>query len=290
MENDAISGAGMPATWEDIGGLEDAKEKLKDKLQHLLYLKKFTKFCLPPFEGVLLYGPPGCGKSMLVKAFVNEWQAKLITISSPTVQTKVCNELVKNASQTSPPCVLFFDELDTWASRSSSQISQIVNEIDELRILKNVLMIGATTRPDILDADIMRPGRLTQLIYVPLPDTQARVAILKAKLKNAHIDKDVSLESIAERTAGYSSVDMTEICQKACLLAIRLKGGAVDGIVPTIISDHFEEAIASISKSVTDSDNQKYEAYHQSTQPSTDNAFKFPQNGSVDNTSQEDDL
>jgi len=272
LQDDSISGADKPTTWEDIGGLEGAKGELQDTLQHVQYLKKFTKLSLPPFPGMLLYGPPGCGKSMLAKAFANEWQAKLIHITNPTLLTQVCNEL--KATQTTP-CVLLLDELDTWASKSSPSINQIITEIDGASVRKNVIMIGVTARPDMVEPDIMRPGRLSQRIYVPIPDAPARVAIIKAQLKDAVLDKDVSLDSIAEKTSGYSGCDLTEICQRVFLLA-----------ASAITRDHFETAINAVSKSLSDVDIQKYEAYHYSLKSSSQ--FKFPENGSALDASQDD--
>lgn len=140
-------------------------------------------------------------------------------------------EIFDKARQAAP-CVLFFDELDSIArARGSSSgdaggagdrvINQILTEMDGMGAKKNVFIIGATNRPDIIDPAILRPGRLDQLIYIPLPDPPSRIAILKANLKNSPVAKDVHLEFLAEKTQGFSGADLTEICQRACKLAIR---------------------------------------------------------------------
>jgi len=178
---------------------------------------------------------------------------------------------------------------------------------------KNVFIIGATNRPDIIDPAIMRPGRLDQLIYIPLPDTPSRIAILKANLKNSPIAKDVSLEFLAEHTNGFSGADLTEICQRACKLAIResiekdieyqrtrqekgedaMETEPVDP-VPEITRAHFEESMRHARRSVSENDIRKYEMYQNTLQQSRGlsggNNFKFPESGGAINNDQGDDL
>jgi len=232
-------------------------------------------------------------------------------------------EIFDKARQAAP-CVLFFDELDSIArARGSSSgdaggagdrvINQILTEMDGMGAKKNVFIIGATNRPDIIDPAIMRPGRLDQLIYIPLPDTPSRVAILKANLKNSPVAKDVSLDFMAESTKGYSGADLTEICQRACKLAIREsiekdieitrarqeKGEdametEVEDPVPEITRVHFEEAMRVARKSVSEHDIRKYEMYQQTLQQSRGlgSSFKFPESGGggAANNDQTDDL
>ena len=226
-------------TWEDIGGLEGVKRELRETVQYpVMHADKFKKFGMSPSKGVLFYGPPGCGKTLLAKAIANECQANFISIKGPELLTMWFGESEANVreifdkARQAAPCVLFFDELDSIArARGSSGgdaggagdrvINQILTEMDGMGAKKNVFIIGATNRPDIIDPAILRPGRLDQLIYIPLPDAPSRIAILKANLKNSPIAKDVDLEFLAEKTNGFSGADLTEICQRACKLAIR---------------------------------------------------------------------
>merc|ERR1711936_591904 len=190
-------------TWNDVGGLENVKRELQELVQYPVeHPEKFLKFGMMPSRGVLFYGPPGCGKTLLDKA------------------------------RSAAPCVLFFDELDSIAkSRGGSGgdgggasdrvINQILTEMDGMGSKKNVFIIGATNRPDIIDSAIMRPGRLDQLIYIPLPDEASRMSILKANLRKSPVSKSVDMNYIAKVSKGFSGADLTEICQRAVKLAIR---------------------------------------------------------------------
>merc|ERR1719234_2706224 len=226
-------------SWDDIGGLEDVKRDLKELVQYPVeHPEKFEKFGMSPSKGVLFYGPPGCGKTLLAKAIANECQANFISIKGPEMLTMWFGESEANVREVfdkarqAAPCVLFFDELDSIAkSRGGSVgdaggagdrvINQILTEMDGMNSKKNVFIIGATNRPDIIDSAILRPGRLDQLIYIPLPDDASRIQILKANLRKSPIAKDVDINKMAAVTKGFSGADLTEICQRACKLAIR---------------------------------------------------------------------
>ncbi|XP_009465530.1 PREDICTED: LOW QUALITY PROTEIN: transitional endoplasmic reticulum ATPase {ECO:0000250/UniProtKB:P23787}-like, partial [Nipponia nippon] len=226
-------------TWEDIGGLEDVKRELQELVQYPVeHPDKFLKFGMTPSKGVLFYGPPGCGKTLLAKAIANECQANFISIKGPELLTMWFGESEANVreifdkARQAAPCVLFFDELDSIAKARGGNIgdgggaadrviNQILTEMDGMSTKKNVFIIGATNRPDIIDPAILRPGRLDQLIYIPLPDEKSRVAILKANLRKSPVAKDVDLDFLAKMTNGFSGADLTEICQRACKLAIR---------------------------------------------------------------------
>lgn len=302
-------------TWEDVGGLEGVKRELKETVQYPVeHPEKFKKFGMSPSKGVLFYGPPGCGKTLLAKAIANECQANFISIKGPELLTMWFGESEANVreifdkARQAAPCVLFFDELDSIArARGSSSgdaggagdrvINQILTEMDGMGAKKNVFIIGATNRPDIIDPAILRPGRLDQLIYIPLPDVPSRIAILKANLKHSPVAKDVSLEFLAEKTHGFSGADLTEICQRACKLAIREsiekdieiqrlrqeKGEdametEVEDPVPEITKAHFEEAMRYARRSVSDNDIRKYEMFAQTLVQSRGlgNNFRFP--------------
>merc|ERR1719450_495998 len=226
-------------TWDDIGGLENVKRELQEVVQYPVeFPEKFEKFGMSPSKGVLFYGPPGCGKTLLAKAIANECQANFISIKGPELLTMWFGESEANVrdvfdkARSAAPCVLFFDELDSIAkSRGGSAgdgggasdrvINQILTEMDGMGAKKNVFIIGATNRPDIIDSAILRPGRLDQLIYIPLPDEKSRVNILKANLRKTPLNKEINLDYMARMTKGFSGADLTEICQRACKLAIR---------------------------------------------------------------------
>merc|ERR1719414_982415 len=225
--------------WEDIGGLESVKRELKELVQYPVeHPEKFLKFGMQPSRGVLFYGPPGCGKTLLAKAIANECQANFISIKGPELLTMWFGESEANVrdifdkARSAAPCLLFFDELDSIAKARGGSvgdaggaadrvINQILTEMDGMGSKKNVFIIGATNRPDIIDPAILRPGRLDQLIYIPLPDDASRIQILKANLRKSPIAKGVDLNQIVKVTKGFSGADLTEICQRACKLAIR---------------------------------------------------------------------
>merc|ERR1719397_2192310 len=215
---------------------------------------------------------------------------------------------VFDKARSAAPCVLFFDELDSIAkSRGGSAgdgggasdrvINQILTEMDGMGAKKNVFIIGATNRPDIIDSAILRPGRLDQLIYIPLPDELSRTSILKANLRKTPMSKEVDLNYLAKVTHGFSGADLTEISQRACKLAIResiekdirrekereanpntdIEMDEEDP-VPEIRRDHFEESMKFARRSVSDNDIRKYEMFAQTLQQSRGigTNFRFP--------------
>uniref|UniRef100_A0A672QW99 Transitional endoplasmic reticulum ATPase n=1 Tax=Sinocyclocheilus grahami TaxID=75366 RepID=A0A672QW99_SINGR len=282
--------------WEDIGGLDEVKRELQELVQYPVeYPDKFLKFGMTPSRGVLFYGPPGCGKTLLAKAIANECQANFVSIKGPELLTMWFGESEANVrdvfdkARQAAPCILFFDELDSIAKArgggagdaggaADRVINQILTEMDGMTNKKNVFIIGATNRPDIIDPAILRPGRLDQLIYIPLPDMPSRSAILRANLRKSPIAKDVDLAYLSRITEGFSGADLTEICQRACKLAIReaieaeiraerqrqARKETDDDYdpVPEIRKDHFEEAMRFARRSVSDNDIRKYEMFH----------------------------
>lgn len=302
-------------TWEDIGGLEEVKRELRETVQYPIeHPDKYTKFGMSPSKGVLFYGPPGCGKTLLAKAIANECQSNFISIKGPELLTMWFGESEANVrdifdkARSAAPCVLFFDELDAIAKARGSSlgdaggasdrvINQLLTEMDGMGAKKNVFIIGATNRPDIIDPAILRPGRLDQLIYIPLPDLPSRVSILKSSLRKSPLAKDVDIEFLAKKTPGFSGADLTEICQRAVKLAIResiekeiersrnkmeteetKEEDEVDP-VPEIRKDHFEMAMQYARRSVSDQDIRKYEMFAQTLQQARGfgNNFKFPE-------------
>merc|ERR1719197_1370356 len=309
--------------WEDIGGLEKTKKDLIEMVQYPIeYPELYKKFGQTPSRGALLWGPPGCGKTLLAKAIATECAANFISIKGPELLTMWFGESEANVrdvfdkARSAAPCVLFFDELDSIAkSRGGSGgdgggasdrvINQILTEMDGMGSKKNVFIIGATNRPDIIDSAIMRPGRLDQLIYIPLPDDGSRMAILKSNLRKSPVADTVDLPYLAKMNRGFSGADLTEICQRACKLAIResidadikrekekQRAGATtmdvddeEDLVPEITKAHFEEAMKFARRSVSDNDIKKYEMFSQTLQQSRGfgNNFRFPDGSSGGN-------
>lgn len=289
-------------TWEDVGGLEEVKQELIEVVEYpIKYPEQFAKFGQSSSKGVLFYGPPGCGKTLLAKAVANMCQSNFISIKGPELLTMWFGESEANVrevfdkARASAPCILFFDELDSIGkSRGGGGadgdgggagdriINQLLTEMDGIGAKKNVFIIGATNRADILDPALMRPGRLDQKIFIPLPDLKSRVAIFKACLKKTPIAKDVDVNSMAAATEGCSGADITSICQRATKFAIRESldrlhafrranpdAGPAD--IPDDVSEvsrlHFEqckEADGRFSRSVKQSDMEKYRRQQQS--------------------------
>ena len=226
-------------TWEDVGGLEEVKQELIEVVEYpIKYPEQFAKFGQSSSKGVLFYGPPGCGKTLLAKAVANMCQSNFISIKGPELLTMWFGESEANVrevfdkARASAPCILFFDELDSIGKARGGGdgdgggagdriINQLLTEMDGIGAKKNVFIIGATNRADILDPALMRPGRLDQKIYIPLPDLKSRVAIFKACLKKTPIAPDVDINSMAASTDGCSGADITSVCQRATKFAIR---------------------------------------------------------------------
>ncbi|KAI3966373.1 hypothetical protein MKW92_046902 [Papaver armeniacum] len=288
-------------TWEDIGGLDTVKRELQETVQYPVeHPEKFEKFGMSPSKGVLLYGPPGGGKTLLAKAIANECQANFISVKGPELLTMWFGESEANVreifdkARQSSPCVLFFDELDSIATQRGSSVgdaggaadrvlNQLLTEMDGMNEKKRVFIIGATNRPDIIDPALLRPGRLDQLIYIPLPDEASRVQIFKSCLRKSPVSQHVDLQVLAKHTQGFSGADITEICQRACKYAIREdiekdierqkksndnpEAMEEDG-VPQITAAHFEESMKYARRSVNDRDIRKYQAFSQTLQQS----------------------
>lgn len=315
-------------TWNDIGGLIDVKNELRELVQYPIeHPEKFEKFGMSPSRGVLFYGPPGCGKTLLAKAVANECQANFISVKGPELLTMWFGESEANVrdvfskARAAAPCVLFFDELDSIAQqRGGSQgdgggagdrvMNQLLTEMDGVGAKKNVFVIGATNRPDIIDPALMRPGRLDQLIYIPMPDYESRLSILRAVLRKTPVSKDVDLQYLAAQTEKFTGADLTEICQRAAKLAIRedimrniereqIKRDAEaqgvmqdddveeDDLVPEILPRHFEDAVRNARRSVSDRDLAQYSSFAQNLQQSRAqltsgggslSTFQFPRN------------
>lgn len=275
-------------SWDDIGGLEDTKRELQEMVRYPIeHRGLFEKFGMQASRGVLFYGPPGCGKTLMAKAIANECGANFISVKGPELLNAYFGGSEANVrdlfdkARAASPCILFFDEMDSLArargsgsgssDTSDRVINQLLSEIDGIGSGKTLFIIGATNRPDILDPGIMRPGRLDQLIYIPLPDRESRISIFKANLRKSPVAEDITFEQLADVTEGFSGADITEICQRAAKNAIRdaitadierqnrVEAGeltqeeadALPDPVPCITRAHFEASMSKARRSVS---------------------------------------
>lgn len=250
--------------WKDIGGLEETKQQLKEAVEWPLKRPEaFEKVGIEAPHGILLYGPPGTGKTMLARAVATESDSNFISVKGPELLSKWVGESEKAVRETfkkarqAAPTVIFFDEIDAMVPKrgrrdAGSQvgervISQLLTEIDGLEDLENVIVIGATNRPDLVDPALLRPGRFDRVMMVSAPDKEARKEIFKIHTRETPLADDVDLESLAAKTEGYSGADIAAVCKEAGMLALRK-----DIETETVEKSHFEKALKSVGPSITD--------------------------------------
>jgi transitional endoplasmic reticulum ATPase len=225
-------------SWDQVGGLQDVKEELREAVEWpLKYPDLFAQLNATPPKGLLLYGPPGTGKTLLAKAVAHESESNFISVKGPELlnkfvgeSEKAVREVFRKARQASP-CIIFFDEIDSVAPiRGSSMgdsnvtervISQFLTEMDGLEELRNVVIIAATNRPDIIDSALLRPGRFDRLLFVPPPDLEARKQIFKIHTRKTPMTDDVNLDEMARKTDGYTGADIASVANTAVMLALR---------------------------------------------------------------------
>ncbi len=257
----------VPAVrWNEIGGLDMAKQELIEAVEWpLKYPEAFEAIHTQPPKGVMLFGPPGTGKTMLAKAVATESQANFISIKGPELLSKYVGESEKAVRETfrkarqAAPTIIFFDEIDSIVPPRGASfdtgvtervVSQILTELDGLEELKNVVVIAATNRPDMVDPALLRPGRFDRFIYIRPPDLKEREAILKIHLKGKPLSDEVDIRELARRTEGYVGADIEAICREAAILALRecIKPGMEredvkrEALEIRIKNEHFEKA------------------------------------------------
>jgi len=260
-------------SWEDVGGLEEIKSELREAVEWpLKYPKLFKKAGIRPLNGILLFGPPGCGKTLLAKAVANESRSNFITVKGPEIfskwvgeSEKTVREIFRKARQASPS-IIYFDEIDAiTAARisyegsgsgvTSSVVNQILVEMDGLENRKGVVVIASTNRPDLVDSALLRPGRFDRLLYITAPDLESRIKILEVHTSEMPLANDVSLKHIAQITEGYSGADLENVCREAGMQAIREKMEDIDKIE----YKHFESALSKITSTLPTEIIEKYE-------------------------------
>ena len=224
--------------WADVGGLTDVKHELQEAVEWPIKKPEvFKRIGIRPPKGILLFGPPGCGKTMLARAVATESEANFISIKGPELFSKWVGESEKairevfRKGRSAAPSIIFFDELDSVAPRrgmgsddgaaAEHVISQLLTEMDGIEALANVVVIGASNRPDMIDPAILRPGRFDRLIFVPPPDHATRLQILKIHTRNMPLAEGVEIDRITSQAAGYSGADLEAVCREAGLISLR---------------------------------------------------------------------
>jgi transitional endoplasmic reticulum ATPase len=245
--------------WSDLGGLGLLKQELIEAIEWpIKQPEKFLKMGITPPKGILLYGPPGTGKTMIAQAVANETAANFISVRGPQMLSKwvgesekAIREIFRKARQVSP-AIIFFDELDSIAPiRGTDEgshvmervVNQLLAELDGMEALRDVVVIAATNRPDMLDPALLRSGRFDRMLLVGPPDKLGRHEILRIQTSKMPKGEDVNLEELAELTEGYVGSDLSSLCREAAMLSLRDNGAKVD-------MNHFKEALKKVRPSV----------------------------------------
>uniref|UniRef100_A0A9J8BQ98 non-chaperonin molecular chaperone ATPase n=1 Tax=Cyprinus carpio carpio TaxID=630221 RepID=A0A9J8BQ98_CYPCA len=261
--------------WSDIGGMEEVKLALKQAVEWpLRHPEAFSRLGITPPKGVLLYGPPGCSKTMIAKALANESQLNFLSIKGPELLSKYVGESeralreVFRKARTVAPSIVFFDEIDALAAARGSSghaggvadrvLAQLLTEMDGIEQLKDVTVLAATNRPDMIDKALMRPGRLDRIIYVPLPDADTRREIFTLQLRNMPIHPSVHLEDLVTRTERYSGAEITAVCREAALQALQ-----EDITAQHVSAGHFDCALNTVRPRIPQTLLQTYTSYQQ---------------------------
>jgi len=256
--------------WSDIGGLEDVKQQVREAVEWpLKYPQLFEKMGIRPPKGILLYGPPGVGKTLLAKAAATESEANFIAVNGPEILSKWVGESEKaireifRRARMVAPVIIFFDEIDAIAPVRGHDVSgvtdrivnQLLTEMDGIKPLRGVVVIAATNRPDLVDPALLRPGRFDRVIYVPPPDKKARLEILKIHTRKIPLAEDVDLNKLAEMTEGYSGADLEALVREAVLIALRERLE-----VRPVSMEYFMKALKVVKPSLTSDVDKRYEA------------------------------
>ncbi|XP_026081506.1 spermatogenesis-associated protein 5 isoform X2 [Carassius auratus] len=259
--------------WSDIGGMAEVKLALKQAVEWpLRHPEAFSRLGITPPKGVLLYGPPGCSKTMIAKALANESQLNFLSIKGPELLSKYVGESeralreVFRKARTVAPSIVFFDEIDALAAARGSSgsgvadrvLAQLLTEMDGIEQLKDVTVLAATNRPDMIDKALMRPGRLDRIIFVPLPDADTRREIFTLQFRNMPIHPSVHLEDLVTRTERYSGAEITAVCREAALQALQ-----EDITAQHVNAGHFDCALNTVRPRIPQTLLQTYSSYQQ---------------------------
>ena len=261
--------------WTDIGGYEAVKTQIQQAvLWPLQYPADFTRLSIKPPRGVLLYGPPGCCKTMMAKAVATESKMNFIAIKGPELFSKYVGDTEKaireifRRARTSAPCVVFVDELDSMATKREGSdvgvnervLCTLLNELDGVEALNDVLVLGATNRPELIDKALIRPGRFDRLIYIAPPDVSAREQILRIAARGMPLHSNVDLRTLAERLDGYSGAEVSLIPREAGITAL-----TEDIHTEFVSGQHFDAAIQKVKPRISRETVQFYEKFDRSS-------------------------
>jgi len=260
--------------WNSIGGLGNIKLELKEAVEWpIKYPESFERMGIRPSRGILLYGPPGTGKTLLAKAVAKESEANFIQVKGPSLLSmwvgkseEGMRKIFERARQVAP-CVIFFDEIDSLAGKrgidagskvTERVLNQLLAEMDGLEELNDVLVIGATNRPDMLDPALLRPGRFDRILLVNAPEEEGRFGILQIKTQNTPVgngkkiltakEKEKLLKEISKKTDGYTGADLDSVVREAAMFALRESTSATQ-----VQKEHFEKALKKVKPSITGS-------------------------------------
>ena len=280
-------------SWNDVGGLDTVKRELNEAVEWpIKYPDSFKRLGIRPSRGILLYGPPGTGKTLLAKAVAKESEANFIQVKGPSLLSmwvgkseEGVRKIFERARQVAP-CIIFFDEIDALAGKRGEDhgnkvtervLNQILAEMDGLEDLNDVLVVGATNRPDMLDTALLRPGRFDKILLVNAPTEEGRLKILGVHTKKMSagnaLCKDVSLKDIAKKTSGYTGADLESLVRESALLALRENIEAKE-----VTKKHFNEALNKVKPSVSKSAIEVYQKIEENYLKSAKAAV--PQGGS----------
>ena len=262
--------------WEDVGGMERTKQELKESVEWPIHNPEgFERLGIRAPKGILLYGPPGTGKTLLAKAVAKESEANFIHVKGPELLSmwvgkseEGVRKVFERARQVAP-CVIFFDEIDSLAGRRGVEqgtkvtervLNQLLSEMDGLDVMKDVTVIGATNRPDMLDPALLRPGRFDRVILADVPDEKSREKIFEVHLRNTPLDKDVRISELVSLSDGFVGADVEALVREAALNALRK-----DSKTEIVKREDFDEAFKRVKPSVSRDTAQRYrkiEDYH----------------------------
>ncbi|KAI7874649.1 AAA-domain-containing protein [Lichtheimia hyalospora FSU 10163] len=249
--------------WADIGGQGYIKDRLKESIEWpLKHPEAFERMGIRPPKGILLYGPPGCSKTLMAKALATEAGSNFIAVKGPELFSKWVGESEKAVRQVfrkaraASPSIVFFDEIDALTVKRGSDgsgtsvadrvLSQLLNEMDGIEPLVNVTVVAATNRPDIIDDALLRPGRIDRILYVGPPDLESRRDIFAIQVSKMTCDPDVDIQELAEKTQGCSGAEAVALCQEAALIAME-----EDVHIDSIKRRHFLKALGSFKRRIT---------------------------------------
>ncbi|MHA2353738.1 MAG: CDC48 family AAA ATPase [Candidatus Thorarchaeota archaeon] len=264
--------------WSDVGGLDKVKEKLIEVVEWPLKKpESFRRIGIEPPKGVLIFGPPGCGKTLLAKAVATESKANFISVKGPELLSKWVGESEKavrevfRKARTAAPAIIFFDELDSIApSRgrvsgdsnvTERMVSQLLTEMDGLESMKDLVVLAATNRPDLIDRALLRKGRFDRWVYIPPPTAKGREAIFEIYLGRMPLDEDVNVKKLVEATENFVGGDIENLCKEAGMHALK-----EDLEIELVSWRHFEEALKAVQASITPKDIADYEKLNEEFQ------------------------